>query len=152
MSHKQKLGYMVLGAGILALGIIIGKFVTPNIEAQANGMFDKIQCRELLVVDKHGKNAITLNSDDGVNGVVIYNKAREPGFVLSASEAGNGVDVFDTAGRLAFRLSSNEIINIVSIGGKTGKGAVFNLTTSQVGSTIMISDTAGNIVEGFDVD
>ena len=54
MNHKQKLGYMALGALILAVGITIGQFVTPNIEAQNNGVFDKVVCRELEVVDKAG--------------------------------------------------------------------------------------------------
>ena len=34
MNYKQKLGYMALGAGILAVGIIIGQWGTPDIEAQ----------------------------------------------------------------------------------------------------------------------
>ena len=89
--------------------------------------------------------------------MIIYNKdkAGEPAiaaFILSANKAGNGAEVFDKAGgRLAFRLSSTEIINSLSIVGK-GKGAVFSLTTGQAGSVIAISDTAGNIVEAFEVD
>ena len=55
MNQKQKLGYRALGVGILAIGIIVGQWVTPDIEAQNNGMFDKITCRELEVVDKTGK-------------------------------------------------------------------------------------------------
>ena len=43
MNTWQKLGYMALGAGILAIGIIIGQVITPDIEAQKNGVFDKIQ-------------------------------------------------------------------------------------------------------------
>ena len=60
MNHKQKLGYMALGALILAVGITIGQFVTPNIEAQNNGVFDKITCREIEVIDKDGNEAIRL--------------------------------------------------------------------------------------------
>ena len=30
MNHKQKLGYTLLGAGIMAVGITIGQFVTPG--------------------------------------------------------------------------------------------------------------------------
>ncbi len=45
VNHKQKLGYMALGAGILALGIIIGQWGTPDIEAQSNGVFDEITSR-----------------------------------------------------------------------------------------------------------
>ena len=37
MNHKQKLGYMAIGAGIMAVGIAIGQFITPEIEAQNNG-------------------------------------------------------------------------------------------------------------------
>ena len=33
MNYKQKFGYMALGAGIMAVGITIGQFITPIIEA-----------------------------------------------------------------------------------------------------------------------
>ena len=49
MNHKQKLGYTLLGAGVMAVGITIGQFITPQLEAQQNGYFDKILCRQLLV-------------------------------------------------------------------------------------------------------
>ena len=62
MNHKQKLGYMALGAGILAVGIIIGQVITPNIEAQSDGVFDTIMCRQLFV-----KNI----SDDDMSGVYL---------------------------------------------------------------------------------
>ena len=55
MNYKQKLGYTLLGAGIMALGIIIGQAITPDIEAQSNGVFDKITCRGIEVVDENGK-------------------------------------------------------------------------------------------------
>ena len=45
MNHRQKLGYIALGAGIMAVGITIGQFITPQLEAQSNGVFDKVVCR-----------------------------------------------------------------------------------------------------------
>ena len=36
MNCKQKLRYTILGAGIMALGITIGQFITPNVEAQSS--------------------------------------------------------------------------------------------------------------------
>ena len=72
MNHKQKLGYTLLGAGIMAVGITIGQFVTPNIEAQNNGVFDKIVCREIEVVDQDGNQAISLGSNERGNGVIVY--------------------------------------------------------------------------------
>lgn len=52
MNHKQKLGYMALGAGIMLVGLVIGAIVSPPLIAQRNGVFDKIVCREIEVVDK----------------------------------------------------------------------------------------------------
>ena len=48
----------------MAVGITIGQWGTPGIEAQSNGVFDKITCRELEVVDKDGNKAIGLQSND----------------------------------------------------------------------------------------
>ena len=83
MNRKQKLGYTLLGAGIMAVGITIGQLITPNIEAQSNGVFDKIICRELVVVDAKGNKTIGLQSNEKVNAVVVYdsvgNKAVELG-------------------------------------------------------------------------
>ena len=71
MNQKQKLGYMVLGAGIMAIGIIIGQVVTPDIEAQSNGVFDEITCRSLKVVDEKGETGIQLVAVGDNNWIVI---------------------------------------------------------------------------------
>lgn len=36
MNYKQKLGYTILGTGIMVPGITIEQFITPNIEAQSS--------------------------------------------------------------------------------------------------------------------
>ena len=77
MNHKQKLGYTLLGAGILAVGIIIGQVITPDIEAQSNGVFDKITCRELEVMDKDGNRGIFLAASQPVP-LPIYNWRKTP--------------------------------------------------------------------------
>ena len=73
MNTWQKLGYMALGAGILAIGIIIGQWGTPDIEAQNKGVFDEIQCKNLIIVDDAGKRAIELGQNG--NDVLIYDRA-----------------------------------------------------------------------------
>ena len=100
MNYKQKLGYMALGAGILALGIIIGQWVTPDIEAQSNGVFDKIQCRDIEVVDKDGETAIRLYTTkhggdirmDSKDGRLANMGIDETGGVFFLSGKGKGVD------------------------------------------------------------
>lgn len=88
MNHKQKLGYILLGAGIMAVGITIGQFVTPNIEAQSNGVFDKITCREIEVVDKDGDKAIGLGTEDGWTRLTFWEKFGEKALVLENKEHG----------------------------------------------------------------
>lgn len=95
MNTLQKFLYMALGAVIMALGIIIGQFVTQDIEAQANGVFDKIQCRELVVVNKHGGYAIELVSNEEGNQVSVFNKHGKLGIDLVTTEDDNAITIFD---------------------------------------------------------
>lgn len=93
MNHKQKLGYMALGAGILALGITIGQIITPDIEAQSNGVFDKITCRELHVVNKHGKLAIELVAGAKPNAVGAARRGQISRVVLYDEQGNQGVSL-----------------------------------------------------------
>ena len=72
MNHKQKLGYMAIGAGIMAIGIIIGQVITPDIEAQNNGVFDQIECREIVVRNPDGNRAIRLSSKGGGSIIELF--------------------------------------------------------------------------------
>ena len=119
MNHKQKLGYMALGAGILALGIIIGQFVTPDIKAQStdlpmdfddielppsNRRFNKITCREIEVVDKDGNKAIVLFTG-GVfkgRGIKIYDRKGNPAVVLSSDDLSNKLYLIDSQSKLGW--------------------------------------------------
>ena len=101
MNQKQKLGYTLLGAGIMALGIVIGQVVTPNIEARSNGVFDEIQCTKLTVVDKAGKDAIVL-------------KPHPLSF-------GNEILIFAADGKEAIRLSAGGLFNSIGINNQAGK-------------------------------
>ena len=110
MNHKQKLGYTILGAGIMAIGITIGQFVTPDIEAQSNGVFDEITCRSLKVVDKTGKRIAFLGRD------VSYQS-------IGQGIEGNVFEIFDKDGKPAIKLFAN-IMNEVIIHDKTGDNAI----------------------------
>ena len=119
MNNRQKLGYMALGAGILALGMAIGQWTTPDIKAQRNGVFDKIVCRELEVVDKDGKKAIVLQSNEhdrrgSLNQVVVYQPrskhADVVGIELNSSPRFNEVIMRDKSDKyMGVWLYSNEV-------------------------------------------
>ena len=101
MNYKQKLGYMALGAGIMAIGIIIGQVITPNIEAQSNGVFDKITCRELEVVDQDGTPAIVLESKDYTKRLTFFDEKLDqdgtPAIVLESKDYTRRLTFFDYA-------------------------------------------------------
>ena len=131
MNHKQKLGYMALGAGILALGIIIGQFVTPDIEAQNNGVFDIIQCRGLKVIDANGNEAIVLSTE-----LITRENASKANGVLVLDKQGNGggIGLFRSAQKTWIRVS--------------GEGATESVILSvgeERDASISISDGLGRI-------
>ena len=125
MNHKQKLGYTLLGAGIMAVGIIIGQVITLNIEAQSNGVFNKITCRELEVVDENGNKAIVLFSVDNTNNVRVYDRQGKAAIHLGSSETGNDVLVVDETGESGILFgASKKMGNYLLIPNPTGKTAV----------------------------
>ena len=169
MNHKMKLGYMALGAGILAIGIIIGQVVTPDIEAQNNGVFDKITCRSLKVVDKHGNSGIMLGSDDKINEVIVFDLSSgqkaiwlssEPDksnivgvynssgtraiSLVSTDRMSNQISLFDIYGQKAIGLSSFDEINSVQVFNPLAQKAIM-LGSKVQGSTVQVYDKGGNI-------
>ena len=72
MKRLEKIGYTFLGAGILAVGVIIGQLVSP--EEQSREVFDKIVCREFELVDQEGNKAVVLQSNDKSNNLHIYDR------------------------------------------------------------------------------
>ena len=133
MNYKQKLGYMALGAGILALGIIIGQVITPDIEAQSNGVFEKIQCRELEVVDKNGNQVIVLR----YRMIEIKDERGKPAIWLyGGGTAGNRIFIFnpsrETGDFTGIELRSDSLLNRVLVDRRQGRGGI-ELYTSELG-------------------
>jgi hypothetical protein len=151
MNHRQKLGYMALGAGILAVGIIIGQWTTPDIKAQNNGVFDKIQCRELEVVDAEGRTVIEAGTGNGRYiywDLQIYNKRGA--IVIELGNVGlpdtklghNAVFVYDNKTRPAVSLESYndpEKGNSVQLYSPSGKLAI-DLESDTMGNWILVED------------
>lgn len=106
MNHKQKLGYILLGAGIMAVGITIGQFLTPQLEALSNGVFNKIVCREIEVLDEDGNKAIGLRSNDKATSVSIYDRRGNIAAVLGTEGDGTRLTFWDEFGEKALVLES----------------------------------------------
>ena len=148
MNHKQKFFYTLLGAGIMALGITIGQFITPNIEAQNNGVFDEIQCSKLTVVDKHGKKAIRLVSSEKSNGIVVYNEDGDSAIdLVSFFKEGNKIAIYNVSNsdKVGIGLTAgDELGNGMSIHDYFGKTKIW-LSVDETGNSINITDWTGKI-------
>ena len=142
MNYKQKLGYILFGAGIMAVGITIGQFITPDIEAQSNGVFDKITCRQLEVVDEKGNRGILLLAVGDTNAILIGDKSPGTGKIfLGTDHEFNSISITDGAGNRAIRLEAKEHNNHVQLFDKAGKEAIFlNTHEDANGITILGKD------------
>ena len=150
MNHKQKLGYTLFGAGIMAVGIAIGQFITPNIEAQSNGVFDRIICRELELVDKDGNKAIGLQSNDKSNSVNVYDRQGNVATILgSIDNLGSGLSIYDKQKKLAVGLSSIDKSNGLSVYDRQGNVAVELSSHDEKGSVMGVYDKYGNKATGL---
>lgn len=143
MNHKQKLGYMALGAGIMALGIIIGQSTTPDIEAQSNGVFDEIVCNKLTVVDESGKRAILLYGDEESNGIFVFDPLVNElkGIELLSMKSGNRVFLSDRVHRAITLAASfaEEAHVLLSFQGKRG----VRLSSGGLGNQVGVFDKEG---------
>lgn len=137
MNHRQKFAYMALGAGILALGITIGQVITPNIEAQHNGVFDEIVCSKLTVVDEAGKRAILLYGGEEFNGIFVFNPLMNElkGIELMAMKSGNRVFVNDRKHNRVITIASVEEGNGVTLFNPSGKMGI-QLSTGELGNRV----------------
>ena len=147
MNHKQKLGYMALGAGILALGIIIGQWGTPDIEAQSNGVFDEITCRSLKVVDETGvKVSIGVNADGGF--IKVDDKDRELQALIGSTEHGGHVSVYrGLAPGATMGMTSHG--GIVSVWGKGSAAAVMQIEEDGGEVTVIGKEAEGLVGMGI---
>lgn len=79
MNHKQKLGYTLLGASIMLIGMWIGNGISPNIEAQSEYVWGKDE-----------KLNATMSTTEHGGRVDVFNNQGKNRAVMSVNEYGNG--------------------------------------------------------------
>lgn len=94
---------MVIGAGIILIGLAVGAIISPPLIAQRDGVFGVIQCTELEVVDKYGRPAIRLKTNDRFgpnNHIRIYDPLKQKSAIRLSSSVlhewvSNHVDIYN---------------------------------------------------------
>ena len=78
MNHKQKLGYIALGASIMLIGMWIGNAISPPVTAQNDG---ELTCQKLTFVDETGTPLYWIQTTDPIafgdsnGGLSIFTKS-----------------------------------------------------------------------------
>ena len=151
MNHKMKLGYMAIGAGIMLIGMAVGCAVSPSLVAQRNGVFDKITCHELEVVDKTGTPIAFLGREKDIldtildsNAFIIFDMNGETAINMSGGGGiMNGLTVRYPGGREAFSAIPHEEGCLVSVKGIKSSRTAFGLFTDENTNTFTIKDPTG---------
>ena len=141
MNYKQKLGYTILGAVIMSVGLGLGAIVTAPLIAQNNGVFDKVQCTTLMVVDKHGNPAVIIGANEDGNGILLRNQAGKDAIVLHTQNSTNSLSIYDHAERETHALRSYKNGSDIVIFNETHAPAVglaVSSTPTKKGNAIIL--------------
>ena len=141
MNSKQKFGYTILGAVIMAVGIGIGVIVSPTLIAQNNGVFDEIVCTGLTVIDDAGEKVIAVGGSEDYNIMTIYDKQGVQGVKFMSGDGGNQIMTMNKNNRnIGILLGSHD---------EAPKGNLILLNTPEDGWTQQIkigSNNNGSII------
>ena len=105
MKRKVCVKSMFLGAVIMLIGMWVSPLISPPVTAQHNGVFDKIQCREIEVIDKDGNEAIRLYTTK--HGGVVSVSGKDGGrAVMTTTDHSGVVKVYGKGGEA--RMTTDE--------------------------------------------
>ena len=145
MKRKVCVRSMVLGAGILALGIIIGQWVTPDIEAQNNGVFDEIRCTQLTVVNQTGEPVINLKATQDGGTLGMMDKTRKISAILSIERKNPSLHLSNKKQNASVSLVVDENGGGLLLSGNKMEGSVL-LSTHKGTGIVIVTDRHGNAV------
>ena len=135
----------------MLVGLAIGSTILPSLVAPSKVVFDKVQCRELEVVDANGNKAISLRSDAASSMSVYYDKQGDVAMLMGCiDEKDRGVSIYDQYGKLMVGLASSSGWDNLKGSGLTvydmhGEIAV-ELASTLRGNEVRVYDRFGNVV------
>ena len=142
MNSKQKLGYMVVGGALVAVGMTVAVLLVSPVTAQ-NDKHDTIQCSQLEVVDADGDVGIVLSMDAHGGRVDVLGKDDISKVVLDITEQGGTIALRDKDGRLGVSLFNGEYGGRVHAYGKQSNGAAVMSINEYGGGDVATWDKNG---------
>ena len=146
MNYRQKLGYIVLGAVIILVGLGLGAIVAPPLLAQDTRLFDEIICTRLTVLNRQGKPAFFLTSDDEKNTLGVFNPQGNAAIALTSSDETNSLSIVTPDGQLGVLINSSNTDANVALH-QAGKLAVVLRTDDLFRYIKLLSDEENPLIE-----
>ena len=142
METKQKLGYMVVGGALVAVGMAVAILLVSPVTAQ-NDKYDTIQCSQLEVVDADGVVGIVLSMGGHGGRVDVLGKDDISKVVLDITEQGGTFALRDKDGKLGVSLFNGEYGGRVHVYGKRNNGAALMHIKENGGGEVSTWDKNG---------
>ena len=149
MKHRERFGYMFLGAVIMLVGLGLGAILSPPMVAQQrNGVFDNIECNTLSILGKNGQTAFFFGTIPSGNVCLVYKPSGKEAMNLWSSAFGNGITIFDDSEKSALSLRNFKgLENKIAIHDGSGKDAIELKSNILKGNNnVTIYDTAGEVI------
>ena len=143
MNYKQKLGYTVLGAVIMLVGLGLGAIVSPPLIAQRNDVLDEIRCSSLTVVDKRGEPVVVIASNEEGNGMILYDQAGKDAAILHTKADGTTLSIYRPGGTRAASLVSNEDGGGLGLFDNEGEVAINAQVADKFGRFVQVYNAEG---------
>jgi len=142
MNTKQKLGYMVVGGALVAVGMAVAVLLVSPVTAQTD-KYDTIQCSQLEVVDADGVVGIVLSMGGHGGRVDVLGKDDISKVVLDITEQGGTIALRDKDGKLCLSLFNGEYGGRVHVYGKQSNGAALMHIKENGGGEVSTWDKNG---------
>ena len=127
MKTRERLLFMALGGLLVLAGMIVGQFVFSTAQAQdgaQDATFKTVKCERLEVGDSSNRQAVEIESLNGIGGIGISNKAGKLGALFTVGRHGSGsLNIYNqertTVAEIGTDADGNGLIRTLNGAGKT---------------------------------
>ena len=127
MKTRERLLFMTIGGLLVLAGMIVGQFVFSTAQAQdgaQDATFKTVKCERLEVGDSSNRQAVEIESLNGIGGIGISNKAGKLGALFTVGRHGSGsLNIYNqertTVAEIGTDADGNGLIRTLNGAGKT---------------------------------
>ena len=129
----------------MLIGMSMNSILSPPLNAQRNGVSGEIECSKLTVVDKTGKPAIALTSDEEGNGILLYNQVGKDAATLYTKGDETRLFIYNATGKKAVDFEVSEMATKLALLTEEEQQAIALTIAHELGRSITVFDVKENV-------